>query len=894
MSSRPPGESWPDPLALSPEVESLLLELLESAPADPKGFLERRCDDAGVRDQVWQLYRQDRSAKARFQSDCDRLGSLLAEPASGATIAVDRIGPWKMCELLGRGGMSAVYRAERDDGLYEQTAAIKLLPSGPIIESLIRRFRSERNILASLEHPNLARLLDGGITEQGLPYFVMEFVDGEPIDQWCNSRSLTIDERLALFEQVMDVVQYAHRNLVVHRDLKPSNILVTDSGQVKLLDFGIAKMLDADRHCAEATELTRMGGRPFTPAWASPEQVAGAAITTASDVYSLGVLLYRLLAGVSPYRVASENSLEVQRAIADQAILPPSVMVPGIEDEAVFRQRNTTRARLVRRLQGDLDNINLYCLRKEPERRYLTVEQLATDLLRHRQNLPVRARPDQFSYRAGRFFRRHWIGASATLVLFLSVVAGLAGTTWQARLAEAEARQAQSAHAFIRALLSAADPYRGVGFDMSPSELLEHASQSMGLGKLDPKSKLQVLLITGQMYSRLSQFESAIALLRPAWEIVETTSGIEPRLRAELLLELAIVEYNAGSLETAEAFINESRSTLESIVGPEHPDLVPVIVEQGIILQELGEYQLALEQLEYALGLLKGVPDPPAIPMATTLRTIGYLHEKMTRFEAAIPYYHQAIDAAAAYLPDDHLHLAGLNNDLGRVHFWLRGYDQAVTYLLNGLEVRQAKLGPEDRSIGASHHNIGVSLYALGNAHAGAEHLEEAVRIYALASGEDNWLTARGQWSLAMILDALGQHQRSDLLFSRSLDTMERFYGPNHRDPVRLLMARAFVLNQRGAFADAQSVAEDALNRIEHLDEQQVEFRQTTRSRLAVSLAGQGRLEQAASLAAKLCGEYQPELPDLITAYTPPCEYASTVLLPERETAAWIRDQTGQ
>ena len=886
MNTPAPGGAGPDPLALSPEVEALLLDLLEAKPADPQAFLARQSDDSTIRDQVWQLYQQHARADAHFRRHADRLSGLLTGAADVVAAPIERVGPWKVHELLGRGGMSAVYRAERDDGQYAQTVAVKLLPSGPAIESLILRFRTERSILAGLEHPNLARLLDGGMTEQGLPYFVMEYVEGLPIDEWCDQRRLGVEQRLVLFEQVMDVVQYAHRNLVVHRDLKPSNILVTDAGQVKLLDFGIAKMLDADQRSAETTELTRIGGRPFTPAWASPEQVAGQSVTTASDVYSLGMLLYRLLTGTSPYEVRGGNTAEVQQAVLDQTPRAPSAAVRAVTDEASFRQRGTTQARLVRQLRGDLDNIILYCLRKEPERRYVTVEQLASDLQRHRQKLPVRARPDRFTYRTGKFLRRHWIGAGTTLVAFLAVFAGLAGTAWQARLAEAEARQAQSAHAFIRALLSAADPYRGVGFDMSPSELLEHASRSMDLGELDPKSKLQVLLLTGQMYSRLSQFESAIPLLRRAREIAETTSGIEPQLNAELLLELAIVEYGAGSLTAAREFIADSRALLESEVGSRHSDLVPVIVEQGIILQELGEYQPALDHLEYALALLQASPDPPAIPLATTLRTIGYLLEKMTRFEAAIPYYRRAIAVAETHLAADHLHLARLNNDLGRVHFWLRRYDEAVGFLRNGLAMRQAKLAPEDRSIGASHHNIGVSLYALGNAQAGAEHLEEAVRIYALASGEDNWLTARGQWSLAMVLDELGQHQRSDLLFDRALATMERFYGPHHRDPVRLLMARAFVLNQRAEYAAAQVVADDVLARIEHLAEQREEFRQTALSRLAASLAGQGRLDEAAALVAQLCGEHLPEPPQLINAYTPSCDYASAALLHGRTAIA--------
>lgn len=864
-------------------VEALFEAALELPATERAAWLSQRAGSEPVRH--IEGARRLLEAHERGVRILDR-GVSRIELVRGDPDPPRRVGPYRLLEEIGRGGMGVIHRAERSDGQYRSQVAVKLLRLELGSGDLALRFAAERQILAGLDHPNIARLLDGGVTEDGRSYLVMEYVPGVPILRYALDRALDVEARLKLFLEVARGVQHAHGRLVIHRDLKPSNILVTDSGQVKLLDFGIAKMLDADQRSAETTELTRIGGRPFTPAWASPEQVAGQSVTTASDVYSLGMLLYRLLTGTSPYEVRAGSTAEVQQAVLDQTPRTPSAAVRAASDEATFRQRGTSRARLVRQLRGDLDNIILYCLRKEPERRYVTVEQLASDLQRHRQKLPVRARPDRLTYRTGKFLRRHWIGAGAALVAFLAVFAGLAGTAWQARLAEAEARQAQSAHAFIRVLLSAADPYRGVGFNMSPSELLEHASRSMNLGELDPKSKLQVLLLTGQMYSRLSQFESAIPLLRRAREIAETTSGIEPKLNAELLLELAIVEYGAGSLTAAREFIADSRAILESELGRRHPDLVPVIVEQGIILQELGEYQPALDHLEYALALLQASPDPPAIPLATTLRTIGYLLEKMTRFEAAIPYYRRAIAVAETHLAADHLHLARLNNDLGRVHFWLRRYDEAVGFLRNGLAMRQAKLAPEDRSIGASHHNIGVSLYALGNAQAGAEHLEEAVRIYALASGEDNWLTARGQWSLAMVLDELGQHQRSDLLFDRALATMERFYGRYHRDPVRLLMARAFVLNQRAEYAAAQVVADDVLERIEHLAEQREEFRQTALSRLAASLAGQGRLDEAAALVARLCGEHLPEPPQLINAYTPSCDYASAALLHGRTTIA--------
>ena len=348
------------------------------------------------------------------------------------------IGPYRVVREIGRGGMGAVYLAERADGQYEQRVALKVIKRGMDTEQVLARFRAERQILASLDHPNIARLLDGGSTDQGTPFFAMEYIEGEPIDAWAGRRDLLVEERLRLFLQVCSAVSYAHQHLVVHRDIKPLNILVTADGVPKLLDFGIAKVLHEG---VDEVTSTVTGMRLLTPEYASPEQVEGQHATTASDVYSLGVVLYELLTGRSPYRLRSRTPLDVVEAVRTTDPERPSA-AGGTQ-------------KLRRRLRGDLDTILLTALRKEPARRYQSVEQFAGDVRRHLDGLPVRARPDTFGYRAGKFVRRNRMPVTAGVLLVLTLLGGSAATAYQAQQARAAQARAERRFADVRKLANA-------------------------------------------------------------------------------------------------------------------------------------------------------------------------------------------------------------------------------------------------------------------------------------------------------------------------------------------------------------------------------------------------------------------------------------------------------
>ncbi len=403
--------------------------------------LQERCaGDESLRSEVESLLASDAQADGFIENPATSIPREVPEGMAEEPFGARQFGAYRTIREIGRGGLGTVYLAARSDAAYKKEVAIKLLRRGLDTDDILRRFRNERQILARLEHPNIARLIDGGMTEDGLPYFVMEYVEGEPLNAYCETRNLTTNERLKFFRTVCSAVTYAHQHLVTHRDRKPSNILVTGEGEVKLLDFGIAKLLGADE---EAAFRTMTEQRVMTPDYASPEQVRGEAITTASDVYSLGVVLYELLTGTKPYRLTNRSAKELENAITEQTPERPSTAVTSNQQSAIRNQKF---------LKGDLDNIVLKALRKEPARRYASVEQFSEDIRRHLAGLPVGAHKDTVGYRASKFIRRHKVGVLAALLVGATLVAGIFATGWEARRANEQRLRAERRFEDVRQL----------------------------------------------------------------------------------------------------------------------------------------------------------------------------------------------------------------------------------------------------------------------------------------------------------------------------------------------------------------------------------------------------------------------------------------------------------
>jgi len=445
------------------QVKELFALALERDPEERSSFLRQACaGDDSLRTEIESLL-SSFDGTATFLEDCPAADLLSAQ--SGA-IAGRRIGAYRIIREIGRGGMAVVYLGERDDQNYRKQVAIKMVKTGIDTEQILHRFRNERQTLAALDHSNIVKLLDGGSNEDGSPYLVMEYVEGLPIDQYCDLHKLSIDDRLRLFREVCSAVQYAHENLVIHRDLKPGNILIAKGGVPRLLDFGIAKLLNPE--CFQTPLVTRTDWRPMTPQYASPEQMRGPAITAATDVYSLGVMLFELLTGHRPYRSAGQSPLEMERLVCESEPERPSTVInqkeekvsrdgdggTAITPESVSTQRGLQPAELRRRLRGDLDTIVMKALRKEPERRYGSVEEFSRDIERYLTGMPVKARRSTIAYRSGRFLHRHKESLAAALVV-LGIVAGIA--TWELhRVSRQDATVPESKNAQVPARRSVA------------------------------------------------------------------------------------------------------------------------------------------------------------------------------------------------------------------------------------------------------------------------------------------------------------------------------------------------------------------------------------------------------------------------------------------------------
>jgi eukaryotic-like serine/threonine-protein kinase len=401
---------------VNPERWKILKEIfsnaLELKGNEQKDYLRSACeDDTGLLHDVVSLLEAYDSSGVLDRS-MDQLKVSVLSQLIRLEIVGKKVGSYRIIEELGHGGMGTVYLAERADGVFKQLVALKMLRAGFLIEEQLRRFQSERRILASLNHDNIARLYDGGISTDGQPWFAMEYVKGKPIDEYCNSQNLYLRERLKLFLEVCDALQYAHTYLIVHRDLKPGNIFVTDDGKVKLLDFGIAKWLESNENTTNKLPSTQTGLLPFTPTYASPEQMRRQAITTSSDIYQLGVILYELLTGLNPYNLKGKTPGEMEHTVCETEPRKPSATLAAKKKKDQKSQGISTAevdvfGQFQKKLRGDLDTIILKCLHKDPQRRYSSAGQLAEDIRAYLEGRPVSAHPDTWVYRLWKFIRRH-------------------------------------------------------------------------------------------------------------------------------------------------------------------------------------------------------------------------------------------------------------------------------------------------------------------------------------------------------------------------------------------------------------------------------------------------------------------------------------------------------
>jgi serine/threonine protein kinase len=571
------------------------------------------------------------------------------------------VGPYVIEAEAGRGGMGIVYRARRSDGTVKRAVALKLLHSPFASSELIARFARERDILAGLTHPHIARLYDAGVAQSGQPYIALEYVEGLPLAVFCDAQRMPVASRLTLMLQVLHAVQFAHANLVIHRDLKPSNILVCTNGQVHLLDFGIAKPIpQAGDH---DPELTQRGVRVLTPEYASPEQIRGDAVSTATDIYSLGVLFYELLCGVRPYRPGRATVAALEESILFADPVRPS-QASFSETEAV--SRSTTIRSLGRTLAGDLDCIVLKAIRKNSHDRYATADAFAQDIERFLRGAPVVAQPDSWRYRTRKILRRNALAAAASLVVAVSLAAGLAVALWQAQRANEEAHIARAVQSFMREVFEAnskasANPLRAQ--QTTARELLDIGTSTIDTALADlPRGKLEVLATFASMYHDLGLDEKALALQQRRVALARQVYGDRDRHVAEALRDMSLIVSDTSHSKERLAILTEALGILDRS-GDRTSVLRANVL--GDLAQYYSEFNLT-EALRYAhesRALLQGTP--PSEDMQEAFVMEGTVLNEMARFREAEPLLLQAVSVSKRAFGDPNPHLAHIYTYLG-------------------------------------------------------------------------------------------------------------------------------------------------------------------------------------------------------------------------------------
>ena len=866
-------------------LEALFHEALEQPPDARMAFLDGACGgDEALRASVAELLAADQSADVVV----DHLLRVVAGPLMGELPEEDpwtlppgaRVGRFRILELLGTGGMGTVYRGERADGAYERMVAIKMVRAALMSGDAEARFQRERQILARLNHPGIAALLDGGVTEDGQGFLVMELVEGLPITDFAQGRGLGVGERIALLLQVVEAVDYAHRNLVVHRDLKPSNILVRSTGEVKLLDFGIARLTDD----AAGAGTTQTGRFLFTPDYAAPEQVRGDPVTTATDVYALGALLYELLTGRRPLGRLSSSWSDLQRVLHES---PPSLSRDDGLDPVT---RKTVR--------GDLELIVQRALHKDPVRRYASARDLGDDLRRFLQGRPVSARRDSLGYRLSRLVGRHPATSALSLALLVAVVLGVVGTVSQARGARLEAERREAVGGFLYSLFEGTDPDLNPGEPVTALDLLEAGVVRIDSADTDPVTRVDLLTslgilfgklghydradtllaravsegeralrgddpmlgtaldALGQQRSRLGDLEDAERLLRAALA-QRQRSGVDPAMVAATRGNLAFALRRVGRYDEAEALYVQAIEALAQLEPGDSLALASELVGlgqvhhfQGRLAEAEALFRTVLRQMSEA-----GVRRPLR---AMVIHDLGVVLADQERYPEAERLHGEALALWGDLFPRGHPEEARSYEAMARAVERQGRWVEADSLYREAIARWRGQYGDNHSQIATIHANRANLSYFAGDFEAAAQAYRDGISIWR--ANREQRLLAAGLRNLGVIEREQGLLASADTLLEEALDIRVELLGPRHPEVAEVHSAIAGLRNREGRHPDAESAARTAIEQYEALLEPDHRLTLNARLQWAVALASQDRFDEAHPVLERLNDQFRERL----------------------------------
>jgi len=809
------------------QIQTLFEQLVDLEGAARVAHLDKSCgNDSDLRISVQSLLTLDAAGEDPLLNAVGAAAESLLDDHRDRLIGT-RVGPYRIVSILGHGGMSTVYRGERDDSQYHQTVAIKVLQHASVHPRLRSRLHSERHILATLDNPSIARLIDSGDLEDGTPYLVMEFVDGEPIDVYCDTRTLFIRERIELFIAVCGAVHYAHRNLVVHRDIKASNIFVTEEGSPKLLDFGIAKLL-APESLSHTLPVTRLQERILTPENAAPEQVLGRPITTATDTYSLGVLLYLLLTGRSPYRLLSYSQLQLERAICmDDPTRPSQMVVAKLKGEndsdrsRISDRRGLSPQRLRARLSGDLDAIVAMAMRKEPDRRYTSVEALSEDLRRHLSGQPVRARQGDWRYNSAKFLRRNLLPVVATVSLFIGLVTIAGVTLWQnhrigiARDATAQERdRAQQVSAFMVDVFSRADPFNAQGRQDTAKDLLAQGAEKIKANvNLQPEVRAQLLESIGLADRRQGLSETAIPLFEQAVSIRREARPVDNRRLAAALANLAQAQTDAGRFVGAEANIQQALSLSQGGNAPPSAETADILFQYGgFVLTAKSDPVRASKLLTEALAIYRSVPGDQHLAIASTLGSLAFPAIWSGDFVIAEQYQREGLNLLRSTVSHNYPDYARSLEGLGYILTERGKYAEAEQILNEALQIERGDFGEDNQRVASIEANLGTIYQRTGNPVRAMALTEDALRIATTRQGPAHYMVGYFLDAIANLYLMAGNWTAAENYAHQALAIYAQSLPARHSYVAATRHLIGEVLLRRGQFAAAEVEIRAALD----------------------------------------------------------------------------------
>lgn len=781
------------------KIGILFEEALKMKEPERTEFLKSACDDDNeMLEEVRSLIEADTNVPSVLKDNVESINITHGTDYEGKII-----GKYKIIRQIAVGGMGSVFLAERADGQFEQKVALKIIKPGMSSDEIIKRFQFERQILARLQHPNIARLYDGGLTDDNLPYFTMEYVEGETIDEYCDKNNLSVEERLRLFTKVCKAILYAHRNLVIHRDLKPGNIFIKKDGTVKLLDFGIAKVFTED-DLPEQPALTRTGLHIMTPEYASPEQIKGDPVTTSTDIYSLGLILYKLLTGENAYEIKNTSAIELEKIICHTKPQKPSTLIKtlqtrdNIKTTRISSERKTQTDKLIKKLSGDLDNICLMALRKEPERRYPSVERFQRDIINYLEERPVWARQSTIRYRTRKFVSRHRISVISAALLFLIVA--LLTTFYMIQLrkerdkAELESQKAKEVAGFLKDIFKLSDPYEARGDTITVRELLDKGSFKIHRELSDqPDVKATMLNIMGQVYENLGLYEKSEALLKEALDIRRKIkyNNIDVGKSLNSLGQLYLTK---GEYEKAKPLLEEALSVYENLSETNYENYADAIDNSAWYSNVTGNYNRSDSLYALAIKVLKENSKDKNEMLFVTMNDLALNYHEEGKYEESESLFKETLELQKKlYGEKPHPEVSTTTYNLAELLRDRGNYDEAERMFKSSLKMDIQLNGQE-------HPDVAYSLQGLASIYRLEGNFKEAEKLYLQVLsmrkkflGDEHPDVAYATYNVGLLFYSEEKYDSSKKYFMQALTMHRKLNGANHPSVAKCLEKLSYI-----------------------------------------------------------------------------------------------------